>query len=80
MGMGIQYTESLHEVLDWFNDEPCTCATIGQISDNTGYSRETVRKNMRELTAADCAELRHGPTALYRLIRDPRDDDHQDNE
>jgi DNA-binding IclR family transcriptional regulator len=72
MNVPIQYTESMHALLDWFAEQPCACATIGHISDGTEYSRETVRSNLKQLTAAGHAELRHEPTAEYRLIDDPR--------
>jgi predicted ArsR family transcriptional regulator len=74
MDMAIQYTASMDALLDWFNSQPCSCATIGHIADEVDYSRETVRSNLKQLTAAEKAELRHAPTAEYRLIEDPRED------
>ena len=70
----LDYTESMNDVLDWFADQPCSCATIAHIAHGTGYSRETVRKRMKELMGADCAERRYAPTGEYMLTRDPRDD------
>lgn len=70
----LDYTESMKAVLDWFDEQPCSCATIGHIAHATGYSRETVRKRLKELMGADCAERRYAPTGEYRLTRDPRDD------
>lgn len=73
MNVTIQYTPSMHALLDWFADQPCTCATIGHISDATEYSRETTRSNLKQLAAAGHAEIRHEATAEYRLIDDPRE-------
>jgi DNA-binding IclR family transcriptional regulator len=75
MTVTIRFTRSMHALLDWFNDQPCSCATVGHITDGIGYSRETVRGNLKQLVAADVAELRHEPTGEYRLIADPRDTD-----
>lgn len=72
MSVAIQITESMDAVLDWFDEQPCSCATIGHITNELGYSRETVRGNLKQLMAADCAEQRYAPTGEYRLIRDPR--------
>ncbi len=73
--MAIQYTRSMIAILDWFDEQPCSCATIGHISDDTGFSRETTRNNLKQLMAGDYAEVRHRPTGEYRLIEDPRRDD-----
>ncbi|NUC71730.1 ArsR family transcriptional regulator [Haloterrigena sp. SYSU A558-1] len=73
--MAIQYTRSMTAMLDWFDEQPCSCATIGHIADATGYSRETTRNNLKQLMAGDYAEVRHEPTGEYRLIEDPRNDD-----
>jgi len=75
MSVAIKFTDSMHALLDWFGDQPCTCATIGHITDGLEYSRETVRGNLKQLCAAEHAEVRHEPTGEYRLIRDPREDD-----
>jgi DNA-binding IclR family transcriptional regulator len=71
--VAIKFTDSMDALLDWFARDPCNCATIGQIADGTGYSRETVRNNLKQLMAADHAELRHPPTGVYRLLEDPRE-------
>jgi hypothetical protein len=42
------------------------------MADEIDYSRETIRGNLKQLAAAENAELRHAPTATYRLINDPR--------
>lgn len=79
MSVAIQITDSMDALLDWFHEQPCSCATIGHIAHELDYSRETVRSNLKQLMAADCAEQRYKPTGEYRLIEDPRnnDDKHQ---
>jgi hypothetical protein len=74
MSMAIQITDSMDALLDWFQEEPCNCATIGYIDDELNYSRETIRGNLKQLMAADCAVHVHEATALYHLTDDPRDD------
>lgn len=65
-------TTSMNAMLDWFAEQPCACATIGHIADEIGYSHKTVKAKMKQLLAADCAELRYKPTGFHRLIEDPR--------
>ena len=72
--MAIEMTESMHDLLDWFEAQPCSCATVGHIADDLDWSRETVRSNLKQLMAADCVERRYKPTGEYRLIYDPRQD------
>jgi hypothetical protein len=74
MSVTLQMTPSMRALLDWFNGQPCACATIGYVTDNTTYSRETIRQNLKQLAADGSAELVHEPTALYRLQNDPRED------
>jgi len=74
MSVSLQMTPSMRALLDWFGTQPCTCATIGYVTDDTEYSRETIRQNLKELAADGSAELVHEPTALYRLRSDPRGD------
>jgi len=64
----------MEDVLDWFNEQPCSCATIGHVAAEIDYSRETVRNNLKQLMAAEHAEQRYAPTGEYRLISDPRED------
>jgi len=71
--MPIDETESMRDMLEWFQNQPCSCATIGYISDETGWSRETIRTNLKQLQGGEYVERRHKPTALYRLVEDPRD-------
>lgn len=73
MSVAIKYTKSMDDVLDWFAEQPCDCATIARIADGTGWSRETVRNNLKQLAAADAAENVFESTGEYRLIRDPRE-------
>lgn len=68
-------TDSMEALLDWFAEQPCQCATIGHIANEMDYSRETVRANLKQLMAADCAVRRYEPTGEYMLIEDPRDED-----
>jgi biotin operon repressor len=72
--MSLQMTESMETVLDWFDEQPCSCATIGHMADEIDYSRETIRANMKQLAAAGNAELRHPATASYRLISHPHEE------
>jgi|APHM01.1.fsa_nt_gi hypothetical protein len=72
MDMSLRLTRSMDAMLDWFDDQPCACATVGHIADGTGYSRDTVRGNLKQLVAAGAAEVRHESTGTYRLLRDPR--------
>lgn len=72
----IDMTPSMREMLDWFADQPCTCATVGHIANDIERSRETVRQNLKELRAGDYAERRYRPTGEYRLITDPRNEEH----
>lgn len=68
----IDETQSMIDMLDWFAEQPCSCATVGHIAHATGWSRETVRNNLKQLLAGDYAERRYKPTGEYRLIEDPR--------
>jgi len=70
----VEYTESMTELLEWFEEQPCSCATVGHIANEIGRSRETVRNNLKQLMAADAVEQRYKPTGEYRLIHDPRND------
>lgn len=70
----VEITDSMADLLDWFADQPCSCATIGHIADEIPWSRETVRNNLKQLTAGDYAERRHRPTGTYMLVADPRDE------
>ena len=69
----VDYTESMTEMLDWFAEQPCSCATIGHIAHDIDRSRETVRGNLKQLMSGEYAERRYKPTGEYRLIEDPRE-------
>lgn len=69
----IEITPSMAELLDWFDQQPCSCATVGHIAAGIGRSRENVRQNLKQLMAGDYAEQRYKPTGEYRLIEDPRE-------
>jgi len=69
----IEITPSMAELLDWFDDQPCSCATVGHIAAGIDRSRENVRQNLKQLMAGDYAEQRYKPTGEYRLIDDPRE-------
>lgn len=73
-GVAIQFTDSMVDLLDWFAEQPCSCATIGRMEHELDWSRETIRNNLKQLMAADHAEQMYEPTGEYRLISDPRDD------
>ena len=51
--------------------------TTGALVDFTGLSRPTVTKRLDRLHAAGCIEYLHEPTALWRLIEDPRQESEQ---
>lgn len=70
----IDMTESMVDLLDWFDSQPCSCATIGRITHETEYSRETIRNNLKQLMAGEYAERLYAETGEYRLINDPRED------
>lgn len=74
MSVAIELTESMEALLDWFEEQPCECATIGRIAHETDYSRETIRGNLKQLIAADHAVRMYEPTGEYRLVSDPRED------
>jgi DNA-binding IclR family transcriptional regulator len=76
--MPIDETASMTAVLDWFDDQPCSCATVGHITARVDYSRETVRANLKQLRAGEYAERRYKPTGEYRLIEDPRNEVNDD--
>jgi response regulator of citrate/malate metabolism len=68
------YTNAMIELLDWFDSQPCSCATIARMADNIDRSRQTVRRKLAKLIEEGHAELLFESTGEYRLISDPRDD------
>jgi len=75
MSVTLHRTDSMDDLLDWFERHPCSCATIGYMNDELDWSRETIRSNLKQLAAAGNVELQHPETALYRLVADPRAED-----
>jgi DNA-binding IclR family transcriptional regulator len=71
--VAINYTDAMIDLLDWFESQPCSCATVARIADNTGRSRQTVRRKLTELIEQGYAEQLYETTGEYRLITDPRD-------
>jgi Mn-dependent DtxR family transcriptional regulator len=71
--MALRIDEKMDEVLDVLAEHGY--ATTGMMVDWTGYSRPTVTKRLDQLHAAEKIEYVHEPTALWRLIEDPREDD-----
>lgn len=74
--MGLRIDEKTDDVLDVLARHGY--ATTGMLVDETGYSRPTVTKRLDRLHAAEKIEYVHEPTALWRLVGDPREDDNQD--
>lgn len=75
MSVSLQYTRSMAAILDRWTALDCDCVTVGYLTEQVDYSRETVRRNLKELAADGCVELVHATTALYRLKYDPRSED-----
>ena len=48
--------------------------TTGALVEFTGLSRPTVTKRLDRLHAAEYIEYLHEPTALWRLVQDPREE------
>lgn len=70
--MGLRIDEQMSDVLDVLAENGF--ATTGMIVDRSGYSRPTVSKRLDRLYAAGTIEYEHEPTALWRLIEDPREE------
>ena len=68
--MALKIDENTNKVIDEFTDKGNL--TTGAIVEFTNLSRPTVTKRLDRLHAADCIEYLHEPTALWRLIEDPR--------
>ena len=73
--MAINYTKSMIDMLDWFENQPCSCATVARIADGTGYSRVTIRNNLQSLSVGGYAENVYESTGEYLLREDPRETD-----
>lgn len=70
-GVGGEYLDAREHILDVFQQHGY--ATTGMLVDETGYSRPTVSKRLDRLHAAGKIEYIHEPTALWRLVADPRE-------
>lgn len=69
--MPLKIDENTNKVIDEFIDKGNL--TTGAIVEFTNLSRPTVTKRLDRLYAASCIEYLHEPTALWRLIEDPRE-------
>jgi len=70
-GMTLRVDGKMEDVLDVLTRHGY--ATTGMLVDETGYSRPTVTKRLDKLHAAEKIEYVHEPTALWRLVEDPRE-------
>jgi len=69
--MALQIDDLTEEVLDTLGEHGY--ATTGMLVDETGMTRPTLSKRLDRLHAAGVIEYLHEPTALWMLIRDPRE-------
>jgi DNA-binding MarR family transcriptional regulator len=72
----LRIDENMERVLAAF-DENDGCATTGYLVEQSGLSRPTVTKRLDRLHAAECIEYVHETTALWRLVDDPREKEHE---
>jgi DNA-binding MarR family transcriptional regulator len=70
--MALRIDPLMDEMLSLFDEKGNL--TTGALVDFTEKSRATVTKRLDKLSAADCIEYVHEPTALWRLVADPRED------
>jgi DNA-binding Lrp family transcriptional regulator len=70
--MGIKMDENTEKVLNEFVEKGNL--TTGAIVEFTDLSRPTVTKRLDRLYAAENIDYLHEPTALWRLVEDPRDE------
>lgn len=70
--MTLKIDENTERVIDEFLENGNL--TTGALVDFTSLSRPTVTKRLDRLHAAEYIEYLHEPTALWRLIEDPRDE------
>lgn len=74
--MALKIDENTEKVIDEFVEKGNL--TTGSLTDFTDLSRPTVTKRLDRLHAADYIEYLHEPTALWRLLEDPRDGTNSD--
>ena len=68
-------TETTEAILEWFDDQECSCATVRRISDLTGIDKEIVSDCMKQMMVGNYANRVYTPMHEYRLIEDPRQND-----
>jgi len=69
--MALKIDKNTEKVIDEFVEKGNL--TTGSLTYFTDLSRPTVTKRLDRLHAADYIEYLHEPTALWRLLEDPRD-------
>lgn len=70
MSMGLRIDDRTAAVLDVLRDH--RYATTGMLVEETGMTRPTLSKRLDRLHSAGVIEYVHEPTALWRLVEDPR--------
>ena len=75
--MPVKMDSTMASVLDVFV-ETDGYATTGYLVDEVGSTRPTISKRLDRLHAADHIEYVHEPTAFWRLVGDPREEDGED--
>jgi len=70
--MALKIDDLMEEILDLFHEEGNL--TTGALVNRTGTSRNTVTKRLDKLRAAECITYVDEPTALHKLVEDPRED------
>lgn len=70
--MPLKIDDNTERVIEQFVDKGNL--TTGALVEFTDLSRPTVTKRLDRLYAAEVIEYLHEPTALWRLIEDPRPD------
>ena len=71
--MPLKIDKNTERVIDEFVEKGNL--TTGSLTDFTDLSRPTVTKRLDRLHAADYIEYLHEPTALWKLLEDPRESD-----
>jgi len=72
--MPVKLDDVMRDVLDVFQGTD-GYATTGYLVEAADSTRPTVTKRLDRLFAAGCIEYVHEPTAFWRLVEDPREDD-----
>jgi len=75
--MGLRIDNRMEDVLDVLSAHGY--ATTGMLIDETGMTRPTMAKRLDRLHAAGSIEYVHEPTALWRLVDDPRKSESEEN-